>query len=141
MKKFTINCDFGGQIAPFTIYLGQPEPGHHPLHFQGEWLSKERGGTIPAQVMDAIAKLKDLSEKNQVSFEELCVYALGAAQQNSTGPEGEEAVDEESDSDTLEAIEAPAEEIAKDAGVEAVVEEVTEEVVKEKKPRKKKKSE
>ena len=31
--------------------------------------------------MDAIQKLKDLSKENSVSFEELCVYALGAAQQ------------------------------------------------------------
>ena len=81
MKKFTINCDFGGQMAPFTIFVGESEPGHHPLHFQSDWLSKERGGTIPAQVMDAVQKLKDLAKENNVSFEELCVYALGAAQQ------------------------------------------------------------
>lgn len=93
MKKFTINCDFGGQIAPFTVYVGQPEAGHHPLHFQADWLSKERGGTIPHQVMDALSKLKDLAEKNNVSFEELCVYSLGAAQQEET----EETEDEEED--------------------------------------------
>jgi hypothetical protein len=81
VKKFTVNCDFSGQIAPFTIYLGDPEREHHPLHFQAEWLSKTRGGTIPGQVMDAISKLKALAEKNKVSFEELCVYALGAAEQ------------------------------------------------------------
>jgi Domain of unknown function (DUF2610) len=81
MKKFTINCDFGGQMAPFTICLGKPEASHHPLFFQADWLSKTRGGTIPPQVMDAVAKLKTLSEENNVSFEELCVYALGAAQQ------------------------------------------------------------
>jgi len=78
MKKFTINCDFGGQMAPFTIFIGEPESEHHPLHFQADWLSKERNGTIPSQVMDAIAKLKDLAIKNHVSLEELCVYALGA---------------------------------------------------------------
>ncbi len=81
MKKFTINCDFGGQMSPFTICLGKPEPGHHPLYFQADWLSKQKNGTIPPQVMDAVAKLKTLSEENNVSFEELCVYALGAAQQ------------------------------------------------------------
>jgi hypothetical protein len=81
MKKFTINCDFGGQMAPFSIYIGVPEKSHHPLHFQADWLSKERGGTIPAEIMDAIAKLKDLAEKNNVSLEELCVYSLGSAQQ------------------------------------------------------------
>lgn len=81
MKKFTVNCDFGGQVSPFTIYLGDPEPEHHPLHFQAEWLSKTRGGTIPPQVMEAVSTLKSLADKNKVSFEELCVYALGAAEQ------------------------------------------------------------
>ena len=31
--------------------------------------------------MDSISKLKELADKNHVSFEDLCVYALGAAQQ------------------------------------------------------------
>lgn len=79
MKKFTVPCNFNGVKAPFTIYIGEPEAQHHPLHFQADWLSKERGGQIPQEVMDSIAKLKDLAEKNNVSFEELCVYALGAA--------------------------------------------------------------
>jgi hypothetical protein len=90
MKKFTINCDFGGQMAPFTICVGEPESGHHPLHFQADWLSKERGGTITPQVMDAVQKLKDLSKENNVSFEELCVYALGAAQQEKDAEELED---------------------------------------------------
>jgi hypothetical protein len=81
MKKFSVPCDFNGTQSPFTIYIGMPEDKHHPLHFQADWLSKERGGTIPAEVMDSIAKLKELADKNNVSFEELCVYALGAAQQ------------------------------------------------------------
>jgi hypothetical protein len=93
MKKFSIPCDFNGVQAPFTIYIGDPEPKHHPLHFQADWLSRERGGTIPSNVMDSVAKLKDLSEKNNVSFEELCVYALGAAQQQ----ESEEAEDDDNE--------------------------------------------
>jgi hypothetical protein len=76
VKKFSVPCDFGGVTSPFTIYIGNPEPLHHPLHFQAEWLSKHRGGTIPSDVMDSIAKLYELSKKNNVSFEELCVYAL-----------------------------------------------------------------
>lgn len=76
MKKFSINCDFGGYLSPFTVFIGNPEINHHPLHFQAEWLSKNRNGMIPSEVMDAIAKLKDLSEKNNVSLEELCTYAL-----------------------------------------------------------------
>lgn len=79
MKKFTVPCNFGGVKSPFTIYIGAPEEQHHPLHFQADWLSKERGGNIPSEVMDSIAKLKELADKNNVSFEDLCVYALGAA--------------------------------------------------------------
>jgi hypothetical protein len=77
-KKFTINCDFGGQVAPFAIYIGRPELSHHPLYFQAKWLSDTRGGTIPGEVMDAISKLQELAEKNGVALEELCVYALSA---------------------------------------------------------------
>ena len=92
MKKFTVPCDFGGQKSPFTIYIGDPESKHHPLHFQSNWLSKERGGTIPGEVMDSIAKLKEIADQNNVSFEDLCVYALGAAQQEkeSSGEDDEE---------------------------------------------------
>jgi hypothetical protein len=81
MKKFSVNCDFGGQIAPFSIYIGSPEKGHHPLHFQADWLAKQRGGAIPPATMEAIGRLKDLAEKNNVLLEDLCTYALGAAQQ------------------------------------------------------------
>ncbi len=79
MKKFTINCTFGGTVAPFTVYIGNPEPKHHPLHFQAEWLSKERGGSIPPGIMDSLMKLKELADRNGVPFEELCAYALEAA--------------------------------------------------------------
>jgi hypothetical protein len=96
MKKFTVPCNFNGVKAPFTIYIGMPEDRHHPLHFQSEWLSKERGGTIPTEVMDSIARLKELADKNNVSFEELCVYALGAAQQQENEEDGgDEDVNEE----------------------------------------------
>lgn len=79
MKKFTIPCDFGGQKAPFDVYIGNPKPGNHPLQNQAGWLSKERGGTIPQEVMDSFQKLLDLADKNNVSFEDLCVYALNVA--------------------------------------------------------------
>jgi hypothetical protein len=83
MKKFTINCDFGGQMSPFAIYVGKPEGSHHPLHFQADWLSKARGGMIPGEVMAAVTQLQELAEKNGVLLEELCVYALGTEEQQS----------------------------------------------------------
>ena len=95
MKKFTINCDFGGQMSPFAIFIGKPEQGHHPLHFQADWLSKARGGMIPGEVMEAVTQLQELAEKNGVSLEELCVYALGTDEQqaelesNATADSGE----------------------------------------------------
>lgn len=80
-KKFTIDCDFGGQMSPFAIFIGKPETGHHPLHFQADWLSKNRGGTIPGEVMEAVTQLQELAAKNGVALEDLCVYALGTDQQ------------------------------------------------------------
>lgn len=79
MKRFTVQCDFNGVKAPFTIYIGNPDPNHHPLHFQADWLSRERGGNIPQEVMDSVSKLYDLAKKNNVSFEDLCAYALNSA--------------------------------------------------------------
>lgn len=82
MKRFSIPCDFGGKRAPFHVYIGEPNPKNHPLHFQADWLSKERGGTIPPEVMESFDKLHKISIEQGVSFEELCVYALGAAFNN-----------------------------------------------------------
>ncbi len=80
MKKFSINCQFGGQTAPFTVYIGTPKDKNHPLQFQADWLAKERGGNIPQEVMNSLAKLMELAAKNNVPFEDLCAYALEAAQ-------------------------------------------------------------
>lgn len=79
MKRFTVPCDFGGKKAPFHIYIGEPHPKNHPLQNQSNWLSSERGGTIPQEVMDSFEKLHKISIEHNVSFEELCVYALGSS--------------------------------------------------------------
>lgn len=79
MKKFTIPCDFGDQKAPFSIYVAEPADDLHPLYFQQRWLKSERGGSIPQNVMDSFQKLHDIAKKNEVNFEELCMYALGEA--------------------------------------------------------------
>src|SRR3989344_6830140 len=104
MKKFSIPCDFNGLKSPFTIYIGFCKPDHHPLHFQADWLSKERGGTIPTEVMESLSKLKELARKNNVSFEDLCVYALGAAQeeQEAQNENTEDATDDAQEEETTE---------------------------------------
>jgi hypothetical protein len=82
MKKFSIPCNFNGQVSNFTIYVGEPEINHHPIHFQSTWLSKERGGSVPPEVMNSLSKLHEISKQNKVPLEDLCVYALGTAQQD-----------------------------------------------------------
>ena len=110
MKKFSIPCDFNGQKAPFTIYIGMPKDDHHPLHFQADWLTKVRGGTIPQEIMDSLSRLKDISVKNGVAFEDLCVYALGAAQQEASAA-SDNAEELESSSDETKISEHPDEQL------------------------------
>ena len=31
MKKFVVNCNFGGQMSPFAIYIEKPETKHHAV--------------------------------------------------------------------------------------------------------------
>lgn len=89
MKRFTVPCDFNGVKHPFHVYIGNPHPKKHPLQFQAWWLSTERGGTIPQDVMDSFEKLFKISQENNVSFEDLCVYALGtAAEENKKAASG-----------------------------------------------------
>ena len=79
MKKFTIPCDFGGVKSPFDVYITNTPPKADPLGDQAKWLWEERGGKIPDDVRDSFRKLRALADKNKVSFPDLCVYALNAA--------------------------------------------------------------
>ena len=109
MKKFSISCDFNGQMFPFVIYVGDPKADHHPVYFQQNWLSKEKGGAIPQEVMDSLEKLRDLAAKNSVPFEELCVYALGAAQEEAEEEIEETSEPEENLEEETEAVDEAAE--------------------------------
>jgi hypothetical protein len=79
MKKFTIPCDFNGQKHPFAVYVGLPRDDRHPLQNQAHWLSSEKGGNIPPEVMESFQKLHAIAKENDVVFEDLCMYALGQA--------------------------------------------------------------
>ncbi len=80
MKKFTIQCDFNGQTFPVDFYIGTPEKEHNPIHFQSTWLSKNRGGMVPGDVMNALSEIHEISKKEGSSLEELCVQALQESQ-------------------------------------------------------------
>jgi Domain of unknown function (DUF2610) len=83
MKRFTVPCDFGSKKWPFHIYVGEPAPYRHPLANQSHWLSRERGGLMPVEVMDSFEKLHTIAKNNNVSFEDLCVYALATSTEKS----------------------------------------------------------
>jgi hypothetical protein len=79
MKRFTVPCDFAGVKYPFHVYIGEAIGGFHPLKYQAMWLTEVRGGSIPPEVMDSFERLQKIALENNVSFEDLCVYALGTA--------------------------------------------------------------
>ena len=85
VKQFSIPCQFGNETSPVTLYIGHPENEHHPLHWQSDWLSSVKGGTIPQDLMDTLQRLHDLAMQNGADFEELCYYALISATQHGTG--------------------------------------------------------
>ena len=43
---------------------------------------------MPPEVADSFQKLFDIAQENNVSFEELCVYALGSAESEPAGNSG-----------------------------------------------------
>ena len=79
MKRFTIPCVFGDAKYPFHVYVGDPTPDLPPLKYQSAWLKEVRGGDVPQEVIDSFNRLVAIARENNVSFEDLCVYALGTA--------------------------------------------------------------
>jgi tetratricopeptide (TPR) repeat protein len=79
MKGFTIPCDFNGIKYPFHIYVTDLKYPKHPLEDQARWLLEERGGRVPPEVMDAFGWLHKMAYEDNVSLQDLCVYALGTA--------------------------------------------------------------
>lgn len=96
-KKLNINCNFGGQMSPFSFFIGSPEKDHSPFHFQADWLSKERGGGFPSSVNDIFAQLRILADKYQVPLDILTVYALGTVEVTDESSEVEDNIDSKSE--------------------------------------------
>ena len=79
VKKLTIPCNFSGKTSAVDLFIGKPNRDQHPLNFQAKWLSSERGGQVPQDIMESITKIQKIAEKNNVPFEELCFYAITVA--------------------------------------------------------------
>lgn len=80
----------GSKTDGFPIYIGEAIEGVHPLEQQAAWVRRERGLTIPAEVMESFLKLRDIAFENDADFEELCVYAMSEAANDVAEGEGEE---------------------------------------------------
>lgn len=90
VKRFDIPCNFNGKMITVTLYIGDPKLENHPLQFQSNWLASVKGGQIPQDVMDSISKIRDLAVKNNVSFEDLCYFAVKKANGTLTDRENNE---------------------------------------------------
>lgn len=73
-KQFTVDCEVKGKKTPITFYIGEPLD-ENPFKFQSDFITK-RGGVIPANILKSFQQLKSISDKNRVSFEELCVHII-----------------------------------------------------------------
>lgn len=80
MKRFTVPCDFAGEKHDFHVYIGRPSTLSHATYYQTLWLKEERGGVVPEDVIDSFNKLYDIAVECDVNYEDLCVYALGEAE-------------------------------------------------------------
>lgn len=76
LKKITIPCNFRSGKMPVTLFIGDPAIGSHPFAFQEKWLSQTRGGTIPEDIIKSFAELKEIADKNRLSFPDLCQYVI-----------------------------------------------------------------
>jgi hypothetical protein len=103
MKRFTIPTDFSGTRYPFYVYVQgfgagtrcpadralRPEEedcvGFNGIDDQVQWVKQARRGMIPPDVVTAFQKLDRIARENNISFPELAVYALAAAQDANTG--------------------------------------------------------
>jgi tetratricopeptide (TPR) repeat protein len=79
MIKFTVPVDFGGRKHPIFIYVVTGRNGYAELQDQFQWWKEIRGGVVPQEVQDSFKRLHDIAVENNVSYPDLCVYALGTA--------------------------------------------------------------
>ncbi len=86
VKKFSYLCDFAGKKHPVTFYIGDAAKGNHPIGFQSNWLSKEKGGMVPKELMDSLMRLKEIADTQKVSFEDLCSYVISEIQLSQSTP-------------------------------------------------------
>lgn len=78
MKRYTVNCDFGGVIHPLDLYLTNVPWPKDPLEDQARWLLEERGGKIPEDVREWVRTQHKLAHEKQILFTDQMVAAVAA---------------------------------------------------------------
>ncbi|WP_052754496.1 DUF2610 domain-containing protein [Calothrix sp. 336/3] len=79
MKRFTVSINCGTVKSPFHIYVWDWKLDESPTNAQFTWVEKARGCEVPKDVVESFQKLYKIARDNNVSFQELTVYALGEA--------------------------------------------------------------
>jgi Domain of unknown function (DUF2610) len=83
MISFTISCDFGGVKSPFEVYIRQWPPEYRKqfpgIEDQRRWLKENRGGVIPADVLESLVNLQKVADENDTSLPGLAAYETGGA--------------------------------------------------------------
>ena len=102
IKSFNISCDYNGTKQNTPFYIGYPEPTHHPIHFQTAYISKQRGGTVPGNVLDALSKLLTLAIDNNLEFAELAEYAIKQSEEKKKNENVEPNAGTKKDNDNQE---------------------------------------
>jgi TPR repeat protein/serine/threonine protein kinase len=79
VKQFTVPCEVKGmpQKVPLPVYVTNAFKGNHPLEEEELRLHEDHDATLPKEVKDSFNRLYEISRQNNVSFVDLCVYALG----------------------------------------------------------------
>lgn len=88
IKRFTVPTDFNGVKFPLNVYILDRAKEYDTMYTgirdQVQWVWKARQGKVPEDVITSFDKLQKIAWDNNVSFMDLSVYALGAAQQELT---------------------------------------------------------
>ncbi|MEO0397629.1 MAG: DUF2610 domain-containing protein, partial [Cyanobacteria bacterium P01_A01_bin.137] len=87
MKRFTVPITCGTFTSPFHVYVWDWELDYAPTRDQFTWVEQARGCEVPDDVVDSFQKLYDIARENNVSYQELTVYALNQASNNANGNE------------------------------------------------------
>ena len=78
MKRFNFTYDLNGVRYPNPVFITNVPWPKDPLEDQARYLEDLNGGTIPPEVRESFRKLHKIAYENNVSYIDLCVYAMNA---------------------------------------------------------------